>query len=188
MKLIDDSQEIISYYESFFENYSDKSVFSLLKELMTEWSIIVSSKKVTEIQFLLFEKAITHPNEKIWYESGSRFANCISLSENVKKTFIKLLSDRKSQVRLNIVSLLSCFDTELQNEIIQTAIKDKSIKVRMKLADSILRLQNEKHLEYLKFALKVETNPKVIESFNFTLQNFDKVKTDKHGSLILEIE
>jgi HEAT repeat protein len=75
-----------------------------------------------------------------------------------------------------------------KNEILKIAINDKSKRVRIKAADVILRLQDNKKLKLLTERLVTETDKSVKDAIKFTLDNFNRIRKKDDGSTVLEIE
>ena len=188
MKLIDDSEKVINYYIRLYANHKDKSILQRIIQVMQTWSIIVKEKKIDTEQIGFLQESLSHSNEVIWFEIGSRIAPMTSKDHNAIKLFREGIRYSKSQMRFNIVALAKYLAEPLRKEIIEIAVNDKSQKVIIKAADVILGIQERKYLELLKERLKVEKNDKIREAIEFALNYFDKMKRDKKGILHLSSE
>jgi hypothetical protein len=188
MKLVDDSKRVFDYYQGQLISDKHSLVLAKIRKILNEWSIIVNSGKISKEQIIFLEDSMQHTNEKVWHEAGSRLIKCISLENSVKEVFNRLIVHKHSQVRFHVVTLAPGLEKSQQNEILKIAINDKSKRVRIKAADVILRLQDNKKLKLLTERLVTETDKSVKDAIKFTLDNFNRIRKKDDGSTVLEIE
>ncbi|TYP79429.1 HEAT repeat domain-containing protein [Paenibacillus methanolicus] len=107
--------------------------------------------------------------------AGGRLAQLTYHYPEAKQVFFNLIHDSNSKVRFNILTAL--IDKPHEDVIpclLKAALKDKSVKVRSKVADITFRLSRADMIPILEDHLKTENNPKVVESIRFTIENFGR--------------
>lgn len=181
-KIIDDSKAVISHYRNILsENNND--LLDRIIISMNSWSHLVRTKKLNKEDKNIFIDALQHNNEFLWYETGTRLLKFLPENKEIQDIFLNLSNSTKLQTRFNIVALCKDFPKDFAENILSKAMKDKSNKIRIKVADIILIRQEQDLLPLLQNHLDHEENKKVVECIKFTLDNFSKIKKNPDGSI-----
>ena len=184
LALEDDSSETKMYYQNLFAGHQNKEVLGTITDVLNAWSKVVRTGAFATDTQALFEEALRHSHEYVWYEAGSRLARLIPYREEAEAIFKRVLNDRKWQSRFNVVACSHPFDPALAHHVLKEAINDRSSKVREKVADAVLKRQDRQLLGILRDRLKVEKSARVIDAINFALEHFDSVQVNEDGSLV----
>lgn len=184
--IIDDSKSVISHYKKILP-VPDSKLLNKIIVTMNAWSNFVKTQTLNNKDKEIFIDALQSKNEYLWFELGIRLSKLIPNNSEIQEMFLNVFNSTKIQARFNIVALSKDFPKTFAENILLKAIKDKSNKVRMKVADIILTRQEKDLLPILKKHLEQEDNKMVIDSINFTIDNFHKMTRNSDGSLSLSI-
>jgi hypothetical protein len=183
--LIDDSEETKQYYRELFANYKNKQILSMVTSILDAWSEVITTGVFSSEHQMLFESALRHSHEYVWYEAGTRLACLMEHDENAKAILLRVFADANWRSRFNVVAVSRASDAEFARRILSEAVNDRSARVREKAADIILVRQERHLLGLLEERLTIEESQHVIGAMGFALANFDRVRKDKNDSLSL---
>jgi hypothetical protein len=183
-KINDELNKTIRYYQNIL--LSENQIV-LLTRLTNSFDLIKKLDKTNTLDNEMYNQfivALSDSNEIIWYEVGKILSQYWNVNESIPKIFDESLYSKKGQTRFNVIALVDFFPINFQKNVIKEAIIDKSKKVRLKAADMILTLQNNEYFALLQEVLKSEKDSDVIEAYEFTIMNFNKIKLDKSGNSV----
>ena len=185
--LEDDSERVVKYYQKLFANYKNKDVLNAITEVLNAWSEIVRSSEFSLENQALFEKALRHSHEHVWFDAGSRLVRLLPHTQDAERILRQVFGDTKWRSRFNVVALSGGFDDELAYGILSRAINDASARVRQKVAGMVLLRQDRRFLHLVEERLEIEKTERAAEEMRFAIEQFDQVRRGRHGNLIFTV-